>query len=73
MEKDNDGCSLKHKMDHEQIETQSQISNSSQRNSEFGLVENYQEALTQPLENEDETDQPSSESGDKSCHLNTHT
>nr|XP_008536475.1 PREDICTED: ADP-ribosylation factor-like protein 13B isoform X1 [Equus przewalskii] len=62
MEKDNDGCSLKHKMDHEQIETQSQISNSSQRNSEFGLVENYQEALTQPLENEDETDQPSSES-----------
>nr|KAF6473190.1 ADP ribosylation factor like GTPase 13B [Rousettus aegyptiacus] len=34
----------------------------SQKNNEFGIVENYKEALTQQLENEDETDQPSSES-----------
>uniref|UniRef100_A0A8B9W784 ARF like GTPase 13B n=1 Tax=Bos mutus grunniens TaxID=30521 RepID=A0A8B9W784_BOSMU len=59
---DSDGCPLKHKMEHEQIETQSQISDSSQKNSEFGVVENYKEALTQQLENEDETDWRSSES-----------
>ncbi|XP_004002899.1 ADP-ribosylation factor-like protein 13B isoform X6 [Ovis aries] len=57
-----DGCPLKHKMEHEQIETQSQISDSSQKNCEFGVVENYKEALTQQLENEDETDWRSSES-----------
>ncbi|KAM9635608.1 ADP-ribosylation factor-like protein 13B isoform 1-T2 [Trichechus inunguis] len=62
MEKDSDGCPLKHKMEHEQIETQSQISDSSRKNNEFGIVENYKEALTQQLENEDETDQQSSES-----------
>lgn len=62
MEKDSDDCPLKHKMDYEQIETQSQISDSSQKNNELGIVENYKEALTQQLENEDETDQPSSES-----------
>ena len=65
---DSDGCPLKHKMEHEQIETQSQISDSSQKNSEFGVVENYKEALTQQLENEDETDWRSSESGDKSSY-----
>ncbi|XP_040082713.1 ADP-ribosylation factor-like protein 13B isoform X3 [Oryx dammah] len=59
---DSDGCPLKHKMEHEQIETQSQISDSSQKNSDFGVVENYKEALTQQLENEDETDWRSSES-----------
>ncbi|XP_036706755.1 ADP-ribosylation factor-like protein 13B isoform X3 [Balaenoptera musculus] len=62
VEEDSDGCPLKHKMEHEQIETQSQISDSSQKNNEFGIVENYKEALTQQLENEDETDQQSSES-----------
>lgn len=62
MEKDSDDCPLKHKMEHEHVETQSQISDNSQKNNEFGIVENYKEALTQQLENEDETDQPSSES-----------
>ncbi|XP_006894203.1 PREDICTED: ADP-ribosylation factor-like protein 13B isoform X2 [Elephantulus edwardii] len=62
MEKDSDDCPLKYKMEHEQIETQSQISDSSQKNNEFRLVENYKEVLTQQLENEDETDQQSSES-----------
>ncbi|KAF6384376.1 ADP ribosylation factor like GTPase 13B [Rhinolophus ferrumequinum] len=62
MEKDSDDYPLKHKMEHEHIETKSQISDSSQKNNEFGIVENYKEALTQQLENEDETDQPSSES-----------
>lgn len=64
MEKDSDDYPLKHKMEHEHIETKSQISDNSQKNNEFGIVENYKEALTQQLENEDETDQPSSESGD---------
>eukprot|EP00070_Physeter_catodon_P043191 XP_028350085.1 ADP-ribosylation factor-like protein 13B isoform X2 [Physeter catodon] len=62
VEEDSDGCPLKHKLEHDQIETQSQISDSSQKNSEFGIVENYKEALTQQWENEDETDQQSSES-----------
>ncbi|XP_054441221.1 ADP-ribosylation factor-like protein 13B isoform X2 [Pteronotus mesoamericanus] len=62
IEKGCDDCPLKHKMEHEQIETQSQISDSSQQTKEFGIVENYNEALTQQLENEDETYQPSSES-----------
>ncbi|XP_041625893.1 ADP-ribosylation factor-like protein 13B isoform X2 [Vulpes lagopus] len=62
MEKDSDGRPLKHKVEHEQIETQSQISDSSQKTNELGVVENYKEALTQQLENEDETDQRSSES-----------
>lgn len=66
MDKDSDDRPLKHKMEHEQIETQSQFSDSSQKNNEYGVVENYKEALTQQLENEDETDQRSSESGDKS-------
>ncbi|XP_058517757.1 ADP-ribosylation factor-like protein 13B isoform X2 [Ochotona princeps] len=61
LEKSNDGCSLKLQMDHEQIETQSRISDNSQKN-EFGIAENYKEALTQQLANEDETDQQSSES-----------
>lgn len=68
MEKDSDGGPLNHKVEHEQIETQSQISDSSQKNHELGIVENYKEALTQQLENEDETDQRSSESGDKSSY-----
>uniref|UniRef100_A0A2K6EU74 ARF like GTPase 13B n=1 Tax=Propithecus coquereli TaxID=379532 RepID=A0A2K6EU74_PROCO len=62
MEKVSDGCHLKHKMEHEQIETESQISDNGQKGNESGLVENYKEALTQQLENEDETDQRSSES-----------
>ncbi|XP_008567378.1 PREDICTED: ADP-ribosylation factor-like protein 13B [Galeopterus variegatus] len=62
MEKDGDGCPLKHKMEHDQMVTQGQISDSSQRNNEFEVVENYKEALTQQLENEDETDQQSLES-----------
>ncbi|XP_073087897.1 ADP-ribosylation factor-like protein 13B isoform X2 [Manis javanica] len=62
MDKDSDDRPLKHKMEHEQIETQSQFSDSSQKNNEYGVVENYKEALTQQLENEDETDQRSSES-----------
>nr|XP_054360103.1 ADP-ribosylation factor-like protein 13B isoform X2 [Mirounga angustirostris] len=62
MEKDSDGGPLKHKVEDEQIETQSQISDSSQKNNELGIVENYKEALTQQLENEDDTDQRSSES-----------
>ncbi|XP_023447228.1 ADP-ribosylation factor-like protein 13B isoform X1 [Dasypus novemcinctus] len=61
MEKESDGCLLKHKMDHEQVETQSQISDSSQKN-ESGIIENYEEALTQQLENENETNQQSIES-----------
>lgn len=61
MEKDSDGSLLKHEMEHEEIETQSQISDSSQKNDEFGIVENYKEALTHQLENEDETDHRSSE------------
>ncbi|XP_055991420.1 ADP-ribosylation factor-like protein 13B isoform X2 [Sorex fumeus] len=64
MEKSNDTCIQRLKMEHEQTETQSQISDNSQKNSEFGIVENYKEALTQQLENEDETDQRSSGSGD---------
>nr|XP_008265309.1 ADP-ribosylation factor-like protein 13B isoform X3 [Oryctolagus cuniculus] len=62
MEKNSDGCSLPHKMEHEQIETQSQISDSSQKNNEFGITDSYKEALTQQLANEDELDQRSSES-----------
>lgn len=66
MEKDCDACPLRNKMECEQMETQSQISDSSQKSNEFGTIENYNEALTQQLENEDETDQPSSESGKSS-------
>ncbi|KAM5334185.1 ADP-ribosylation factor-like protein 13B isoform 2-T2 [Glossophaga mutica] len=62
MEKDYDDCPQKHRMEHEQVETQSQISDSSRQTTEFGRAENYNEALTQQLENEDETYQPSSES-----------
>ncbi|XP_036304167.1 ADP-ribosylation factor-like protein 13B [Pipistrellus kuhlii] len=61
-EKDCDACPLRNKMECEQMETQSQISDSSQKSNEFGTIENYNEALTQQLENEDEADQPSSES-----------
>ncbi|XP_053518960.1 ADP-ribosylation factor-like protein 13B isoform X2 [Artibeus jamaicensis] len=62
MEKDYDDCPQKHRMEHEPVETQSQISDSSRQTNEFGIVENYNEALAQQLENEDETYQPSSES-----------
>ncbi|KAK2089354.1 ADP-ribosylation factor-like protein 13B [Saguinus oedipus] len=62
METDSDGCHLKQKMEPEQMETQGQVNDSGQKNNEFGLVENYKESLTQQLENEDETDQPSLES-----------
>lgn len=65
MEKDCDACPLRNKMEREQMETQSQISDSSQKSNEFATVDNYNEALTQQLENE-ETDQPSSESGKSS-------
>ncbi|XP_005375571.2 PREDICTED: ADP-ribosylation factor-like protein 13B [Chinchilla lanigera] len=61
-EKDSDICPLQQKTEHEQTETQSQASDNSQRNNEFEVVENYKEALTQQLEDEDETDQRSSES-----------
>ncbi|KAF0875986.1 AR13B protein, partial [Crocuta crocuta] len=64
MEKGSDGLPPKLKMENEQIETQSQISDNSQKNNELGIVENYKEALTQQLENEDDIDQRSSESGD---------
>ncbi|XP_021094476.1 ADP-ribosylation factor-like protein 13B isoform X2 [Heterocephalus glaber] len=63
MEKDSDICPLKQKMEHEQIETQTQTSENSQKNNEFEVVENYKEALTKQLENKDETDWRSSESG----------
>lgn len=66
MEKSSDACPQRNTVEHEQTETQSQISDNSQKNSEFGIVENYKEALTQQLENEDETDQRSSESADSS-------
>ncbi|KAM6161558.1 ADP-ribosylation factor-like protein 13B isoform 3-T3 [Erethizon dorsatum] len=62
MEKDSDICPLQQKTEHEQMETQSQTSDNSQKNNEFEVVENYKEALTQQLEDEDETDQRSSES-----------
>ncbi|KAF7461463.1 ADP-ribosylation factor-like protein 13B isoform X3 [Marmota monax] len=62
MEKESDGCPLKHKMEHEQIQTENQTGDSSQKHSELEIVENYKEALTQQLENEDETDHRSSES-----------
>ncbi|XP_045707742.1 ADP-ribosylation factor-like protein 13B isoform X2 [Phyllostomus hastatus] len=62
MEKDYADWPQKHRMEHEQVETQSQLSDSSQQTNEFGIVENYNEALAQQLENEDETYQPSSES-----------
>ncbi|XP_054105055.2 ADP-ribosylation factor-like protein 13B isoform X2 [Callithrix jacchus] len=62
METDSDGCPLKPKMEPEQMETQGQVNDSGQKNNEFGLLENYKESLTQQLENEDETDQPSLES-----------
>lgn len=65
MEKDYDACPLRNKMEREKMETQSHISDSNQKSSEFGTAENYSEALTQQLENE-ETDQPSSESGKSS-------
>ncbi|XP_012616425.1 ADP-ribosylation factor-like protein 13B isoform X2 [Microcebus murinus] len=58
MEKVSDGCHLKHKMEHEQIEPESKISDNGQKSNESGLVENYKKQL----ENEDETDQRSSES-----------
>jgi ADP-ribosylation factor-like protein 13B len=62
MEKDSDDCPLKHTMEHEQIETQSHTSDSSHKTNELETVENYKEAITQQLENEDETDQRSLES-----------
>ncbi|XP_066203674.1 ADP-ribosylation factor-like protein 13B isoform X1 [Saccopteryx leptura] len=62
MEKVCNDCPLKYKTEPDQIKTQSQISDCSQKNNDFGTVDNYKEALTQQLENEDETDQPSSES-----------
>ncbi|XP_017375215.1 ADP-ribosylation factor-like protein 13B isoform X1 [Cebus imitator] len=62
MERDSDGCHLKQKMEPEQMETQGQVNDGGQKNNEFGLGENYKESLTQQLENEDETDQPSLES-----------
>ncbi|XP_063080852.1 ADP-ribosylation factor-like protein 13B isoform X3 [Cavia porcellus] len=61
VEKDSDICPLQQKMEHEQLETQSQTSDNSQKNNEFEVVENYKEALTQQLD-EEETDQRSSES-----------
>ncbi|XP_049641680.1 ADP-ribosylation factor-like protein 13B [Suncus etruscus] len=66
MEKSSDACSQRKTVEHEQTETQSQTSDNSQKNSEFGIVENYKKALTQQLENEDEADQRSSESADSS-------
>lgn len=68
MEKGYDDCPQKHRMEHEQVETQSQLSDSSRQTNEFGIVEDYNEALAQQLENEDETYQPSSESGEKSSY-----
>lgn len=62
MEKESDGCPLKHKMEHEQIQTEDQTGASSQNHNELEIVENYKEALTQQLENEEETDHRSSES-----------
>ncbi|XP_053421618.1 ADP-ribosylation factor-like protein 13B isoform X4 [Nycticebus coucang] len=62
MEKVSDDCNPKHNTEHEEIDTQSQINNNGQKSNEFGLVENCKEALTQQLEDEDNTDQRSSES-----------
>ncbi|XP_012657018.1 ADP-ribosylation factor-like protein 13B isoform X2 [Otolemur garnettii] len=62
MEKVSDDCNPKHNTEHDEIETQSQINDNGQKSNKFGLVENYKEALTQQLENEDDTDQRSSES-----------
>ncbi|XP_045142193.1 ADP-ribosylation factor-like protein 13B isoform X1 [Echinops telfairi] len=54
IKKDSEGCPLKQSMEWEQIETHSQMSDISHKSNEFGIVENYEEALTQQLENEDE-------------------
>ncbi|XP_047420790.1 ADP-ribosylation factor-like protein 13B isoform X1 [Sciurus carolinensis] len=62
METDSDGCLLQHKIEPEQIETENQIGDSSQKHNELEIVENYKEALTQQLENEEETDHRASES-----------
>ncbi|KAM5280917.1 ADP-ribosylation factor-like protein 13B isoform 2-T2 [Ctenodactylus gundi] len=62
VEKDSDCCTLKQKVEPEPVDTQGQTRDQSQKDKEFEVVENYKEALTQQLENEDETDQRSSES-----------
>ncbi|KAM4887533.1 ADP-ribosylation factor-like protein 13B isoform 1-T1 [Thomomys bottae] len=55
-------CHLKHKVEHEQIESKNQIGDNIHKNNESEIVENCKEAIIQQLENEDETDQQSSES-----------
>ncbi|XP_062946071.1 ADP-ribosylation factor-like protein 13B [Cynocephalus volans] len=62
MEEDGDVCPWKHKTEPDQMETKGQISDSSQRNNAFEIVESCKEVLTQQLVNEDETDQQSSKS-----------
>ncbi|XP_077897314.1 ADP-ribosylation factor-like protein 13B [Ictidomys tridecemlineatus] len=62
MEKEIDSCPLKNNMEHEQVQTENHTGDSSQKHSELEIVENYKEALTQQLENEDEADHRSSES-----------
>ncbi|XP_048202417.1 ADP-ribosylation factor-like protein 13B isoform X2 [Perognathus longimembris pacificus] len=59
---DSSDCYLKHKMEHEQIESKCPIGDNIHKNSESERVEKCKEAIIQRLENEDETDQQSSES-----------
>ncbi|XP_008830464.1 ADP-ribosylation factor-like protein 13B isoform X2 [Nannospalax galili] len=65
MEKDSDDCPSEHKMEQAPVETESQASDNRKQN-ESEILESYKEALTQQLDNEDEGEQRSSESGDNS-------
>lgn len=62
MEKESDVCLPEHRVEQGQVESQSQPSGCPQ-NDDGGVVESYKEALSQQLDNEDELDQRSSESG----------
>ncbi|XP_026643970.1 ADP-ribosylation factor-like protein 13B isoform X4 [Microtus ochrogaster] len=55
-EKESEVCLPEHKVEQEQVESQSH------KNNDSGLVESYKEALSQQLDNEEELDQRSSES-----------
>ncbi|KAH0500020.1 ADP-ribosylation factor-like protein 13B [Microtus ochrogaster] len=55
-EKESEVCLPEHKVEQEQVESQSH------KNNDSGLVESYKEALSQQLDNEEELEQRSSES-----------
>lgn len=67
-EKENEVCLPEHKVEQEQVESQSQPSGC-HKNNDSGLVESYKEALSQQLDNEEELDQRSSGSGAKLHHF----